>query len=283
MISAGISKRLKSHLTVRNFLSYLLMILVAILTVGPFLLMVSMSLRPDFRFFYFPIELIPPNPGLDNYITIFQRSLIGRWIFNSAFITITAVFLQVLSASLAGYAFARGDFPGRDFIFWLFMGTLMIPGTVVVVPLFILVSWLDWVDTYWALIVPFAASIFGTFLLRQFTLGIPRDYDEAALMDGASHLRIWWHVIVPLSKPALVTLVTLAFLSEWNQFLVPLIFMQSEAMKTLPVGLASMMTRSGNAGMQMASATVGFIPTFLIFILAQRFLIKGIAIGGIKG
>ena len=283
MIKVGRRHQLRKLLSARNAVSYLLMLVVAVLTVGPFWLMVSMSLRPEFRFFYFPIELIPPHPGLDNYVTIFQRSLIERWILNSAIITVTAVLLQVVTASLAGYAFARGEFPGRDFIFWLFMGTLMIPGTVVVVPLFILMSWFNWVDTYLSMIVPFAASIFGTFLLRQYIQSIPRDFDEAAVMDGASHLRIWWDIITPLCKPAIVTLVTLSFLSEWNQFLVPLIFMQSEEMKTLPVGLASMMTESGNAGMQMASATIGFIPTFLVFIFAQRFLIKGIAIGGIKG
>ncbi|MBV7333757.1 carbohydrate ABC transporter permease [Chloroflexi bacterium TSY] len=268
---------------VRALISYLLMLLVAIVTVGPFILMVSMSLQADFKFFYFPFPIIPPNPTLDNYAAIFQRSLIDRWIFNSMFVTIAAVFLQVFTASLAGYAFARGEFPGRDLIFWLFMGTLMIPGTVTIVPLFILLSYLDWVDTYLALILPFAVSIFGTFLIRQYILGIPRDYDEAALMDGAGHFRIWWSIVSPLCKPAIITLVTLSFLSEWNAFLIPLILMQSEEMKTLPVGLASMLTETGNAGMQMASATIGFIPTFLVFVLAQRFLVGGITLGGVKG
>jgi multiple sugar transport system permease protein len=267
----------------RNALSYVLMIILAVLTVGPFALMISMSLRPDFNFFYFPIELIPPNPGFGNYVTIFQRSLIGRWILNSTIITSSVVILQLFSSALAGYAFSRGEFPGRDVIFWGLLGTMMIPSTVTIVPRFMLMSWIGWVNTYWAMIVPGATGTFGTFLLRQYVLTIPKEYDEAALIDGAGRVRIWWSVILPLCKPVLATLATLTALGSWNAFLTPLIMMRSEEMKTLPVGLASMVAAGGNAGLQMASATIGFLPTLLMFLIAQRFLVKGISLSGLKG
>ena len=268
---------------IRHAITYALMTVVAAATVGPFLLMMSMSLRANFNFFYFPIALIPPEPSFENYMLLFERSLIGRWVLNSAFISFSVVALQVFTSSLAGYAFSRGRFPGRDLIFWLFMGTMMIPGTVTIVPMFLLMAEIGWVDTYQSIIVPGATGIFGTFLLRQHILTIPRDYDEAAVIDGAGRMRIYWDVIFPLSKPTLATLAILTFLNSWNLFMTPLIMMRSEEMKTLPVGLASMVRRGGSAGLSMASATVGFLPTFLVFVLAQRFMVKGIAVGGLKG
>jgi len=267
----------------RNAFSYILMTVVAVATVGPFLLMISMSLREGFKFFYFPISLIPPKISLANYLIIFRRSLIGRWIFNSAFITSSVVVLQCSTSALAGYAFSRGNFPGRDIIFWGFMGTMMIPSTVTIVPMFILMAEIGWVNTYMSMIVPGATGIFGTFLLRQYIQTIPRDYDEAATIDGASRVRIWSSVILPLCKPAVATLAVLTFLGSWNMFMTPLIMMQSENMKTLPVGLASMVILGGDAGLQMASATLGFLPTLLFFLAAQRFLVGGISLSGLKG
>jgi ABC-type glycerol-3-phosphate transport system permease component len=168
-------------------------------------------------------------------------------------------------------------------IFWILLGTMMIPGTVTIVPRFLLMSWLGWVNTYAALIVPGATGTFGTFLLRQYIQTIPTEYDEAALIDGAGRVRIWWSVVLPLCKPILATLATITALNSWNAFMTPLIMMRTEEMKTLPVGLASMVIPGGNAGLQMASATVGFLPTLLLFIVAQRFLVRGISLSGLKG
>jgi len=265
------------------FLTYVLLLVIAVATVGPFLVMISASLRPNFSYMTFPISLIPPNPGIDNYIRLFDQTAIGRWILNSIIIATSVTFLQLLTCSLAGYAFARGEFPGREVIFWIFMGTLMVPGTVTIVPLFILLSKFGWVDTYAALIIPAATSIFGTFLMRQFFLTIPRDYDDAALIDGANLLQIYYQVMVPLSKPALATLATLTFLGQWNAFLFPLIVTTKASMRPLTVGLATMVIQEGGAGVQMAGATLTFTPTFIIFLFMQRYVVQGITLSGVKG
>jgi len=267
----------------RTVLVYLLLLVIAGATVGPFLVMVSASLRPNFSYMTFPISLIPPDPGVDNYIRLFNQTAIGRWIFNSVFVATSVTLLQVTTCSLAGYAFSRGEFPGRDLIFWVFMGTLMVPSTVTIVPLFLILSRLGWVDTYAALIVPAATSIFGTFLLRQFFLTIPRDYDQAALIDGANLLQIYRMVVLPLAKPALATLATLTFLGEWNAFLYPLIVTTKSTMRILTVGLATMVVQEGGAGVQMAGATLTFMPTFLIFLFMQRYVVQGITLSGVKG
>lgn len=282
--------RVKKHDTgirmraaVRTVLVYVLLLIIAAATVGPFLVMVSASLRPNFSYMTFPISLIPENPGIDNYIRLFNQTAIGRWIFNSVFVATTVTLLQLVTCSLAGYAFARGEFPGRDVIFWIFMGTLMVPSTVTIVPLFLILSRLKWVDTYAALIIPAGTSIFGTFLLRQFFLTIPRDYDQAALIDGASLFQIYRMVILPLAKPALATLATLTFLGQWNAFLYPLIVTTKSTMRILTVGLATMVVQEGGAGVQMAGATLTFTPTFLIFLFMQRYVVQGITLSGVKG
>ncbi len=268
---------------VRTLLIYIILLVIAAATVGPFLVMISASLRPNFSYMTFPISLIPPDPGIANYIRLFNQTAIGRWIFNSVFVSTTVTLLQVTTCSLAGYAFSRGEFPGRDLIFWIFMGTLMVPSTVTIVPLFLILSRLGWVDTYAALIIPAATSIFGTFLLRQFFLTIPRDYDQAALIDGANLFQIYRMVVLPLAKPALATLATLTFLGEWNAFLYPLIVTTKSSMRILTVGLATMVVQEGGAGVQMAGATLTFTPTFLIFLFMQRYVVQGITLSGVKG
>jgi len=268
---------------VRVLLIYVLILLICALTVGPFLIMISVSLRPNFSFMTFPISLIPPQPGLDNYIRLFHQTSIGRWILNSVFISTSVTFLQALTCSLAGFAFARGSFPGREVIFWAFMSTLMVPSTVTIVPIFLILSRLGWVDTYAALIIPAATSVFGTFLMRQYFVTIPRDYDDAALIDGANLWQTYYRVILPLGKPALATLATLTFLGHWNDFLYPLIVTTKSSMRPLTVGLATMVVQEGGAGVQMAGATITFLPTFLIFLFMQRYVVQGIALSGIKG
>lgn len=267
----------------RVALIYGLLLFISVLTLGPFLIMLSVSLRPNFSFMTFPLSLVPPEPGLDNYARLFHQSGIRRWILNSVLISSTVTFLQALTCSLAGYAFARGRFPGRDALFWVLMTTLMVPSTVTIVPLFLILSRLGWVDTYAALIVPAATSVFGTFLMRQYFVTIPRDYDDAALMDGASIWEIYFQVILPLGRPALATLATLTFLGSWNDFLYPLIVTTSSAMRPLTVGVATMGLREGAAGVLMAGATVTFVPTFIIFLVMQRYVVQGIALSGIKG
>jgi len=263
---------------------YVLLIAVAAVMVGPFVIMVSASLRPNLLYLAFPMPLIPPAPGLDNYALIFGQTLFGRWILNSAIISISVTLLQVTTCSMAGFAFARGAFPGRDLIFWIFMATLMIPSSVAIVPTFIVIAQLGLPNTYPGLIVPSSTSIFGTFLMRQFFKTIPLDYDDAARIDGATRWQIYAQVVLPLTKPALATLGTLTFLATWNDFLFPLVVTSSAEMFPLTVGLSTLVTRTiGQAGFRMAAATLGFVPTFVFFLAMQRHVVRGFALSGLKG
>lgn len=267
----------------RTSLTYLLLILLAAATIGPFWMMVSASLRPHLIYLIFPMPLIPPVMDLSNYAHVFDQSSIARWILNSVFITVSVTAFNLVTCSMAGFAFARGQFPGRDAIFWVFMGTLMIPSTVTIIPLFVVVAQLGWANTYAGLIVPNATSIFGTFLIRQFFKTIPGDYDAAAVMDGANRWQIYSRIDLPLVKPALATLATLTFLGAWNDFLYPLIITSTDDMRPLTVGLATLVTKTGDAGFTMAGATISFLPTFLFFLVMQRYIVRGISLSGIKG
>jgi multiple sugar transport system permease protein len=264
-------------------LTYAVLIGLAVVLVTPFLYMLSISLRPGFSFMTFPLSLIPEQVSLENYQILFTQSRIARWIFNSVFVATSVTLLQLFTSSLAGYAFSRGDFPGRDAIFWVFMGTMMVPGTVTIVPTFLLMSKLGWVDTFWVLIIPLATSTFGTFLCRQSFKSIPRDYDDDALIDGANRFGIYRRILLPLIKPTLATLATLTFLGQWNSFMYPLIMTNSAKMRTLTVGLTTLVVREGGAGVSMASATLSFTPTFLIFLFMQRYVVQGITMSGVKG
>jgi multiple sugar transport system permease protein len=267
----------------RAALTYLFLTALGAVTAVPFVVMLSVALTPGLSFLSYPIRLIPANPGVDNFTDILGSTNILRWFLNSVFVSASIVVSHLFTCSLAGYAFARGRFAGRDAIFWLFMGTLMIPESVTIVPLFILLGRFHWINTYLALIVPRATSIFGTFLLRQYFSTIPREFDDAALMDGASLFRIYSMVLLPLAKPAVATLATLSFLSSWNAFLYPLIVISRSKMQVLTVGLATMVRREGSAGYQMAGATLAFVPTFLVFLLMQRHLTSGLTLGGLRG
>jgi ABC-type glycerol-3-phosphate transport system permease component len=267
----------------RLTVTYALLLVFALTMVGPFLLMVSASLQPNLIYLTFPMHLVGPGMGFDNYVSLFNRSSIARWILNSAVITVSITLLQIITCSMSGYAFARGRFWGRDMIFWIFMGTLMIPSTVTIIPLYIVVSTLGWANTFPGLIIPQATSIFGTFLMRQNFKSIPSEYDDAARIDGANRWQVYLRVLLPLTKPALATLGTLTFLDSWNDFLYPLIVTSNDQMYPLTVGLATMVKRGGNAGFSLAGATVSFVPTFIFFLIMQRYVVRGITLSGLKG
>jgi multiple sugar transport system permease protein len=263
--------------------TYGLLLLLAAAALGPFAMMVSASLRPNLIYLSFPMPLIPPDLGLANYGQLFGRTIIGRWILNSAIMTFSVTALQLLTCSMAGFAFARGKFPGREALFWMLMASLMIPSTVTIIPLFLVVVQLGWANSFAGLIVPHATSIFGTFLLRQYFKTIPGDYDDAALIDGANRWQIYLRVVLPLAKPALATLGTLTFLNTWNDFLFPLVVTSSDEMRPLTVGLATLANQTGNAGFFMAGATVSFLPTFAFFLAMQRYVVRGVSLSGLKG
>lgn len=258
------------------------LILGTAIMVAPFLLMVLVSLLPLTAFMQrnFSLELLT----LDNYVETFQVVPFGRYYFNSIFVTVTVTIGRVLISSLAAFAFARLRFRGRDALFLFYLATLMIPFPVTLIPNFLIVKSLGWYDTYLALIVPGLFSVFSVFLLRQYYRSLPLDLDEAARIDGASSLRIWWQVIVPLSGPVLATLAIFDFQAVWNDFLWPLVVTTSEEMRTLPVGLAAFVGQySTSWNLLMAGAVIALLPVLLIYVVAQNWFVKGITLSGMGG
>ena len=266
-----------------RLVGYAVLVLFAAMFLLPFIYMVSIALRPDMELLTFPIAIIPEHPALGAFSDLFAGTAMTHWLINSFFVTIVVTLLQVFTSSMAGFAFARGDFPGKDVIFWVLLSAIMIPFTVTMIPLYILIAHLHWIDTFYALIVPGAASIFGTFLCRQFILSIPRTYDEAATIDGSSVWGLYRCIHLPLMTPVLATLCVLTFLGTWNDFLWPLLVLQSNTMKTITVGLATMLTFEGGVAVRMAGATVTFLPTLIVFIALQRYAIRGFVLSGVKG
>ena len=208
----------------------------------------------------------------------------GRFFLNSLLVAAAVTFGVVFSSSLAGYAFARLRFPGRDKLFLGYLATMMIPGAVTMIPLFILMRQLGWVDSYAALIVPAMFSAYGTFMLRQFFMSIPRDLEDAAAIDGCGLFGIYWRIILPVSKPALATLTTFTFMGQWNNFLWPLVVTNSPEKMTLPVGLQYFMGLHGtDYALLMAGSVTAILPVLALFLFSQRFFIRGIQLGAIKG
>lgn len=219
-----------------------------------------------------------------NYVDAWKAVPFGKFFINSIFVSICITFGQVFTSSLAAYAFARLNFKFRDQIFIGYLATLMIPYTVTMIPVFILLKFLNWIDTYQALILPGMFSAYGTFMLRQFFLSIPKDLEESAIIDGATKFTIYWNIILPLSKPALATLTTFVFMYAWNDFMWPLIVTNSMEMKTLPVGLAAFQgLYTTNWTLLMAATVIVLIPVLLVYIFNQRYFVRGIVLSGLKG
>ncbi|MGD9318164.1 MAG: carbohydrate ABC transporter permease [Anaerolineae bacterium] len=269
-----------------HLILHVLLILGSVLMLLPFLWMVSTSLKPGADVFReYPPRLIPTTVQWSNYREALTSMPFDRFYLNSFIVAISVTMLQLLTASLAAFAFARLRFRGRDILFFIYLSALMIPFPVLLVPNFIIIRNLGWFDTYAALIVPVSFSAFSTFLLRQYYRGIPMELDEAARIDGASSFRVWWQIIFPNSRPALAALAIFIFLGNWNEFLWPLIVTNSEAMRTVPVGLNSFKGQfTVRWEMLMAAAVVGMMPILVVYVLAQNWIIKGMSIsGGLKG
>lgn len=222
--------------------------------------------------------------AFESYRLLFKKTNIGRWFLNSLLISLTATAGILFLDSMAAFSFAKKEFPGRDFIFWLMIGTMTIPGQVLLVPLFMVVRELGVVNTPWAILLPQLSMVFGVFLLRQFMLTIPSELMEAARIDGASEFGIYWRIMLPLSKPGLATLGILTFTSSWNSFLWPLIAVQKSAWFTLPVGLKTLQDQNlVNYGLLMAGAAVAAVPMIIVFLSFQQYFVKGLTLGGVKG
>ncbi len=263
---------------------YLGLIAGGAMTLFPFAWMVSTSLKPDAELFTLPPRLIPSPFAPENYGRVAEAFPLGRFLLNSLIVALVSTTLQVFTSAMAAYAFGRFRFRGRDALFILYLATLMVPLQVTIVPLFVEMRFLGFVNSYQGLILPTIASAFGTFLLRQAILSLPRELEEAAFLDGASHWTVFSRIVLPLARPSLAAFGIFAFMASWNGFLWPLIVVSSQDLMTLPLGLSNLQGQyTTEWNLVMAGATVSVIPILVVFALAQRHVIRGVALSGIKG
>ncbi len=256
----------------------------AFLMVVPLIWMVITSVQTLNETRHFPPILIPSGIQWENYTEVLQRAPFARWFLNTLVVTVVVVIGNLLFCSLAGYAFARIKFFGRDVVFILVLATLMIPFQVIMIPTFLIVRELGLIDTLGALIVPNLAGAFGIFLLRQFFRSLPIELEEAARIDGASRLGVLFKIILPLSGPVLATVAVITFLWTWNDFLWPLVTIYSPSNMTLQLGLTTFQgAHQTNTHLLMAANVMSVVPVLLLFFVAQRFFIRGIATSGLKG
>ena len=264
--------------------AYLALVVLAMAMLFPFAWMVATSLTSDAQLFVTPPQLIPSPMEPDNYGRVANLFPLGRFLANSLFVAAISTTLQVTTSALAAYAFSRLRFRGRDALFVVYLATLMVPMQVTIVPLFIEMRYLGLVNSYPGLLLPGIVSVFGTFLLRQAFLALPREMEEAAFIDGAGHWTVFRRIVVPLSLPAMATFAIFAFMASWNAFLWPLVVISSQDLMTLPVGLSNLQGQYSTAwNLVMAGATVSVIPILVVYVLAQRYVIRGVTLSGIKG
>jgi multiple sugar transport system permease protein len=251
---------------------------------GPLLWMVSASFMPAGQANQVPPPLLPDPPTTEHYVALFSRLQLGRYFLNSIVVSVSATVLSVLLNGMAGYAFAKLRFPGRDGLFQFLLVGLVIPSQVAMLPLFLLFKSLGLVNSLAGAVVPLTATIFGIFLVRQYARSIPDELLDAARIDGASETRIFWTVVLPLLRPILVTLAIFTFMSAWNDFMWPLVILNDESRYTLPVALASL---SGehvqDTELMMAGAVLTVLPVIAVFLVLQRHYVRGLTLGGVKG
>ncbi|CAN5171755.1 carbohydrate ABC transporter permease [soil metagenome] len=268
----------------RKALLYGTLVVAALLALLPMVWMVSASLMPTGEASSYPPRLFPRAVTLEHYQALFTRLKLGRYIANSAFIATVVTGVSLLVNSMAGYAFAKLRFRGRDRIFRLLSAGLVLPVQVAMLPLFLLLKELGLINTYWGVIVPGLASIFGIFLIRQYTLSVPDELLDAARVDGAGELRIYWSVVLPVIVPILATLAIWTFLNTWNDFMWPLIVLSDESRYTLPVALASLVGEHvQDTELMMAGSVLTILPVMLVFLFLQRYYVQGIMVGSVKG
>ena len=283
-------KGFKNRKAIKTGLIYLSLTLGGVTMILPFLWMISTSLKSYSSIFIFnlaDIQWIPKVIYWKNYVDVWKVVPFARFYLNSIFVCVAVTFGQVATSALAAYAFARLRFPGRDKLFFAYLATMMIPGSVTMIPVFALMRTFGWIDTYKALIIPSIFTAYGTFLLRQFFMTLPRDLEDAAKIDGCSLWGIFWRVILPLSNTALATLTIFVSLGNWVSFMWPLLVTNSIEKRTLPIGLAYFQELYQYAqpdwGLLMAGSLITMVPIIIIFLFNQRFFIEGIKLTGMKG
>lgn len=266
--------------------TYLLMVFIAALVIMPLIWMLSTALKPQSQWFAKEIEWLPRTWTLNNFERLFSnpRTPIGLWFFNSVLIASMTTALVLAVDSLAAYAYARMEFPGRKLIFGIMLLTLFLPGMMFLVPNFLTVDNLGLLNNWAGVIFPALAGVFGVFFLRQFFEGIPKELEEAAAIDGANRFQIFYKIVLPLAKPALATLGILTFLGSWNDFLWPLLILQKTELKTLPPGLRTLQDAyASDYGLMLAGAVVVAVPVLVIYIALQRYIVQSVAATGLKG
>jgi multiple sugar transport system permease protein len=283
---------------VRHLLSHLVLIVGAVAMLVPFAWMLSTSLKPADQLFTVPPTWIPRPLQLDTYVKAMSAGNFGRYALNSLVLAVTNMLSNVLLSAFAGYAFARLKFPGREVLFVLVLATLMVPYQVTIIPLFVIVrhiplfggndglgqGGIGWINSYWGLIVPGAVGAFGIFMLRQFFQTLPVELEDAARIDGAGELRIFWQIMLPLAMPAIATLAIFSFQAGWNAFLWPLLITTTDDMRTIQLGLTVFQQQySTQWGQLMAATVVATVPVILVFAAGQRLMVRGIAFTGLKG
>ena len=269
----------------RSVVSHLLLVAVALLFAAPLLYALGTSFKPPDEVFTRPPTLVGSELRFENYIDAFRFAPFGRYFFNSLVVAITGTAVVVAVSSLSAFAFARLRFRGRELLFVLFLGTLMVPQEVLIVPMYWLMQTLGWVDSYQALILPFAFTAFGTFLLRQFFLTVPAELVDSARVDGAGLFTIFFRIMLPLSRPALAVLSMFTFIAFWGSFLWPLIVIDTIDVKgTVPLGLTTFMAQQGTQwNLMMAAAMLAMLPSVLLVVLLQKNLVRGLLTTGFGG
>lgn len=269
--------------TAKYICSLILLCILMIMFIFPFYWIITGAFKDLAAAISLPPQWFPKNPTMENWVSLKNQPLL-RWTFNSFFIAISTTFLVCLTSSLAGYVLAKKRFPGRHVIFWLLIMAMALPKQVIMVPLFNILTNLDWIDSYKSLILPAVGWPFGIFLMKQFSETIPTELLEAAKIDGCSELKIFIKMVLPIVKPGVAALGIFTFIGSWNDYFMQLILIRSTKMQTLPLGIATMQLEfTTNYGLMMAGAALASIPMIIIFLMFQKSFTQGITIGAIKG
>lgn len=270
--------------TVSGFFFYLLLISVALIVLFPLWSALTISMLSDAEVALYPPRLWPSGLNLENFQRALEQAPLGRYLLNSVIQSTVVMVGQLITASLAAYAFAFIDFKGRNLVFLVFLSTMMIPWEATIIPNYLTIKSIGWTDTFQGLSAPFLATAFGTFLLRQFFMTLPKELHDAAIIDGSSNLRFLLTIVLPLARPALGTLAIYSFLQTYNQYLWPLLVTNDQSMRTVQIGIALLQDQERFMfNIVMAGVVIILVPTFVLFIFGNRQLIRGLTAGAVKG
>ena len=279
-----LTKSYKRKVRIQHSLLFVILMIIGLTMLVPFFWTLSSSFKYDREIFEYPIKWIPEVFRWSNYQEVWTRVNFLTYYLNTIKLAIIVTVGQVVTCSLAAYSFAKMDYPGRDKIFLCYLATMMVPWHAIMIPQFIIIKNMGFYDSHWSIILMNLFSAFGVFLLRQFMLGIPMELSEAARIDGCGELKIYSQIIMPMCKPGLATLVVFTFNFMWNDYMGPMIYLNTDKLKTIQIGLAAFRTEYGaEYGLIMAGTVCSLLPMVLIYCVAQKYLIEGIAFSGLKG